>query len=81
MQGCGRTDTSSAYLELVLFGCLAGQHAKGPSAGLEEWWLCRRDILGLILVKELALVDLEASIHVSEVKMRQLPMLRADTAM
>jgi len=37
--------------------------------------------LGLILVKELALVDLEASIHVSEVKMRQLPMLRADTAM
>ena len=42
---------------------------------------CRRDVLGLIIVKELALLDLEAGTRVSDVKMRPLPMLRADTAM
>lgn len=42
---------------------------------------CRREILGLIIVKELALLDLEAGTRVSDVKMRPLPMLRADTAM
>ncbi|CAL8472218.1 g11760 [Coccomyxa elongata] len=41
----------------------------------------RRDILGLIIVKELALLDLEAGTRVGDVKMRSLPMLRADTAM
>ncbi|EIE23447.1 DUF21-domain-containing protein [Coccomyxa subellipsoidea C-169] len=41
----------------------------------------RRDVLGLIIVKELALLDLEAGTRVSDVKMRPLPMLRADTAM
>lgn len=48
---------------------------KGLHAG------CRREILGLIIVKELALLDLEAGTRVSDVKMRPLPMLRADTAM
>lgn len=41
----------------------------------------RRDLLGLIIVKELALLDLEAGTRVGDVKMRSLPMLRADTAM
>jgi len=37
--------------------------------------------MGLILVKELALLDPEAGTLVRDVKMRPLPMLRADTAM
>jgi hypothetical protein len=41
----------------------------------------RRDLLGLILVKELALIDLEARTRIGECRMRPLPMLRADTAM
>ena len=42
---------------------------------------CRAHILGLLLVKELVLVDLYANIAVSTQKVRALPHLRADTAM
>lgn len=34
-----------------------------------------------MLVKELALIDLEAGVRMGDVKMRGLPVLRADTAM
>ena len=37
--------------------------------------------MGLVLVKELALIDLEAHLRIADVRMRALPMLRADTAM
>ena len=37
--------------------------------------------MGLVLVKELALIDLEAHVRIADVRMRALPMLRADTAM
>ena len=42
---------------------------------------CRAHILGLLLVKELVLVDQYANIAVSTQKVRALPHLRADTAM
>ena len=42
---------------------------------------CRRDLLGLVLVKELALIDLDTGVRMGDVKMRALPVLRADTAM
>ena len=42
---------------------------------------CRRDIIGLILVKELAMVNFEEGLSVKDFKTRPLPMLRADTAM
>ncbi|CAL5220784.1 g2852 [Coccomyxa viridis] len=41
----------------------------------------RRDIIGLILVKELAMVNFEEGLTVKDFKTRPLPMLRADTAM
>ncbi|CAK0783313.1 hypothetical protein CVIRNUC_006512 [Coccomyxa viridis] len=41
----------------------------------------RRDITGLILVKELAMVNFEEGLSVKDFKTRPLPMLRADTAM
>jgi hypothetical protein len=43
--------------------------------------MCRRDITGLILVKELAMVNFEQGLSVKDFKTRPLPMLRADTAM
>lgn len=42
---------------------------------------CRRDITGLILVKELAMVNFEEGLSVKDFKTRPLPLLRADTAM
>ncbi|KAK9820620.1 hypothetical protein WJX72_012381 [[Myrmecia] bisecta] len=41
----------------------------------------RKDIMGLLLVKELVLLDLEANIPVSAIKMRSLPYLKGDTPM
>lgn len=40
----------------------------------------RNDILGLILVKELVLVDLKAGTRVSDLKLRGIPSLRGDVA-
>ncbi len=40
---------------------------------------CRKELIGIILVKELILVDKEASTRVGELKMRSAPQLRADT--
>jgi hypothetical protein len=58
---------------------------KGPDAseiGAEKHATeCRRDIIGLILVKELALINPEDRLTITEMRMRSLPMLRADTAM
>lgn len=40
---------------------------------------CRKELIGIILVKELILVDKETSTRVGELKMRSAPQLRADT--
>lgn len=40
--------------------------------------LCRHRVIGLILVKELALVDKHANTPISTLKMRSLPFLRAN---
>lgn len=42
---------------------------------------CRKEILGIILVKELVLIDNNARTRVADLRMRSLPYLRADTAM
>ncbi|KAK9868503.1 hypothetical protein WJX84_007236 [Apatococcus fuscideae] len=41
----------------------------------------RRDLVGLILVKDLVLVDMNAGTKVSNIRIRNLPFLRADTPM
>ena len=41
----------------------------------------RRDLVGLILVKDLVLVDMQAGTKVSNIRIRNLPFLRADTPM
>ena len=41
----------------------------------------RRDLVGLILVKDLVLVDMHAGTKVSNIRIRNLPFLRADTPM
>ena len=41
----------------------------------------RKDILGLILVKELITIDQSKGLPLSHVRMRSLPFLRGDTAM
>ena len=43
--------------------------------------LCRQDIKGLVLVKELALVDPEDGVQVSQQRLRGIPELRADIPM
>lgn len=40
---------------------------------------CRKELIGIILVKELILVDKEANTRVGDLKMRSAPQLRADT--
>ena len=55
-----------------------GVHA---CCSLKLYLTCRRDIIGLILVKELAMVNFEEGLSVKDFKTRPLPMLRADTAM
>ena len=42
---------------------------------------CRKEILGLILVKELITIDQSKGLPLSHVRMRSLPFLRGDTAM
>lgn len=42
---------------------------------------CRKDISGVVLVKELALVDPEDGLKVSSQRLRALPALRADMPM
>lgn len=42
---------------------------------------CREAVIGLVLVKELVLIDIFANIPVSALSMRPIPQLRADTAM
>ena len=42
---------------------------------------CREAVIGLVLVKELVLIDMFANIPVSALSMRPIPQLRADTAM
>ena len=42
---------------------------------------CREAVIGLVLVKELVLIDMFANIPVSALSMRPIPHLRADTAM
>lgn len=42
---------------------------------------CRKELLGIILVKELVLIDNNARTRVADLRMRSLPYLRADTAM
>lgn len=42
---------------------------------------CRAAVIGLVLVKELVLIDMFANIPVSDLSMRPIPQLRADTAM
>jgi metal transporter CNNM len=48
---------------------------------IEEECCCsiRKDIIGIILVKELILIDKGASIRVGDLKMRSAPHLRTDT--
>ena len=43
--------------------------------------VCREAVIGLVLVKELVLIDIFANIPVSALSMRPIPHLRADTAM
>lgn len=43
--------------------------------------LCRQAVIGLLLVKELVLIDMFSNIPVSALSMRPIPQLRADTAM
>lgn len=42
---------------------------------------CRKEILGIVLVKELVLIDMHASTRVADLRIRSLPYLRADIAM
>lgn len=42
---------------------------------------CRLEILGIVLVKELVLVDTHAQTRVADLRIRSLPYLRADIAM
>ena len=41
----------------------------------------RKDIVGLILAKELVLIDPTSNVHVRDIKTRDLPRLSADTPM
>jgi len=43
--------------------------------------LCRNDIMGVVMVKELVLVDPDGCLAVSELNIRELPQLPADTPM
>ena len=43
--------------------------------------MCRKEILGIILVKELVLIDMNAKTRVADLRIRSLPYLRADVAM
>lgn len=43
--------------------------------------MCRKDIQGLVLIKELALVDPEDCLNITSQRLRALPSLRADLAM
>ena len=45
---------------------------------LTDAMLCRHKVVGMILVKELALVDKQANMPLSSLKMRSLPFLRAN---
>jgi hypothetical protein len=46
-----------------------------------HFWTFRKAVIGLVLVKELVLIDMFANIPVSALSMRPIPQLRADTAM
>ena len=41
--------------------------------------LSRKDIIGIVLVKELILIDKAASVRVGDLKMRSAPYLKSDT--
>lgn len=41
----------------------------------------RKEILGIVLIKELVLIDMHAGTRVADLRIRSLPYLRADTAM
>ncbi len=43
--------------------------------------LCRKDIIGVILVKELALVDPDDAVPVTSLRLRPIPFLPAHTKM
>ena len=62
MLGKLRCDAFSSWNESMLKACLA----------------CRHKVIGMILVKELALVDKHANTPLSTLKMRSLPFLRAN---
>ena len=61
----------------------AVQHtlSKRIQAQISSALLCREAVIGLVLVKELVLIDMFANIPVSALSMRPIPQLRADTAM
>lgn len=82
--GCKMEDSPCYYIPHLLLGNdelhvrFLRHSFVGHKGGM---CVCRREIMGLILVKELALLDPESGTLVRDVKMRPLPMLRADTAM
>ena len=43
--------------------------------------MCRKDIIGLLLSKELVLVDPANTVYVRDIPLRDLPRLSADTPM
>ena len=52
-----------------------------PGSMHQQTVVCRKEILGLILVKELITIDQSKGLPLSHVRMRSLPFLRGDTAM
>lgn len=65
------------------FMCYASGLCYTSAHSLQQLHVCtfRKAVIGLVLVKELVLIDMFANIPVSALSMRPIPQLRADTAM
>ena len=67
------------YQHACIAACLAGRNHKRPPGFLKSQLNCREDLIGIIIVKELILVDKDAGVRVGDLKLRSAPQLKSDT--